>query len=211
MCRMKMGKTIILGIFVVLMISVVAIPVSAEMCEQRSSETYYIAKDTSLSFAPYSDRPQSVVCLKAIYYQPKFGGLTTTFLTPGWERCPDTSSPGFVYTPNAGYTGYDYFGYEVYGDGFLCDYKRVNIYIVNFENTNMQNAFNNKIAAVNKMVDQGQYTGAIEKLQNDILKKTDGCALTGAPDKNDWIKDCTSQQKVYQQILSRIDQLQGLS
>jgi hypothetical protein len=27
-------------------------------------------------------------------------------------------------------------------------------------------------------------------IQNDILRKTDGCVRSGAPDNNDWITDC---------------------
>jgi hypothetical protein len=50
---------------------------------------------------------------------------------------------------------------------------------------------------------------ARDKLQNDILKKVDGCAINGAPDKNDWIKDCNSQSQVYQQILAVIQELGG--
>ncbi len=31
------------------------------------------------------------------------------------------------------------------------------------------------------------YSEALNKLQNDILKKTNGSAETGEPDRNDWI------------------------
>ena len=33
----------------------------------------------------------------------------------------------------------------------------------------------------------GNYSSALDQLQNDILLKTDGCAKDGAPDKNGWI------------------------
>jgi beta propeller repeat protein len=79
-----------------------------------------------------------------------------------------------------------------------------------FKNANMQNALTNKLTTVIQMVEQGQYAEALDKLQNDILQKTDGCALTGASDKNDWIKDCTAQLEIYPKILSIIDQVRGL-
>ncbi len=32
------------------------------------------------------------------------------------------------------------------------------------------------------------YSEALNKLQNDILKKTNGCAETGEPDRNNWCR-----------------------
>jgi hypothetical protein len=50
----------------------------------------------------------------------------------------------------------------------------------------------------------------MDKLQNDVLAKTDGCAQTGAPDKNDWIKDCADQNQVDPLILQAIQLLRGM-
>ncbi len=77
------------------------------------------------------------------------------------------------------------------------------------KNPNMRNALTNKINAVLKLIDQGLYMDAIDKLGNDILQKTGGCANTGAPDKNDWIKDCATQGQVYPLIMEAIRLLGG--
>lgn len=78
------------------------------------------------------------------------------------------------------------------------------------KNKNMQNALTNKINAALKLVDQGQYEEALNKLENDVLLKTNGCADTGSPDKNDWIKDCESQNQVYPLIMEAIEHLMNL-
>ncbi|MDP4128422.1 MAG: hypothetical protein Q8912_16010 [Bacillota bacterium] len=72
-----------------------------------------------------------------------------------------------------------------------------------FKNTNMKNALLNKLNKVIADIDAGYYADALDKLQNDILAKTDGCAnpKIAAPDKNDWIINCTSQSLVYPHIL----------
>jgi hypothetical protein len=54
------------------------------------------------------------------------------------------------------------------------------------KNANMANALSNKIDEVLAMIDTGNYQAALKKLENDILAKTDGCANSGQPDKNDW-------------------------
>ena len=79
-----------------------------------------------------------------------------------------------------------------------------------FKNTNMQNTFNNKLNAVIADIEAGNLANALDKLQNDILGKTDGCATAGNPDSNDWIKDCASQGEVYPLILEAINILTGL-
>lgn len=53
-----------------------------------------------------------------------------------------------------------------------------------------------KLAVVRRMVDAGAFAGAAAKLRHDLLGKTNGCALRGAPDANDWILDCAAQQAV---------------
>lgn len=79
-----------------------------------------------------------------------------------------------------------------------------------FVNTNMQNALTNKINEALKLIDQKKYSQALNKLQNDILPKTNGCHDSGAPDANDWIKDCATQQQVYPFVVQTIELLQGL-
>ena len=79
-----------------------------------------------------------------------------------------------------------------------------------FVNSNMQNALTKKINVVLKLIDQGQYALALDKLENDILPKTNGCHDSGAPDANDWIKDCATQQQVYTFVSQTIELLKGL-
>ena len=79
-----------------------------------------------------------------------------------------------------------------------------------FKNATMQKTFNNKLNAVIADIEAGNYANALDKLQHDILGKTDGCANTGAPDSNDWIKDCVSQDQVYSLILEVIEILRHL-
>jgi len=79
-----------------------------------------------------------------------------------------------------------------------------------FKNKNMGNALTNKINAALEMIDQGYYLDAIDKLENDILQKTNGCADTGAPDKNDWIETCEEQNEVYPFIIEAIGLLENL-
>ncbi len=78
------------------------------------------------------------------------------------------------------------------------------------KNKNMKNALLNKINAVQKMLDAGRYEEALNKLQNDILQKTDGCAETGRPDKNDWIITCEGQSVVYPLVIETIEHVTGL-
>ena len=79
-----------------------------------------------------------------------------------------------------------------------------------FKNKNMQSTMNNKLNAVLSEIANGDYADALNKLENDILKKTNGCANAGAPDKNDWIKDCESQAVIYPLIMDAIEKLQAL-
>jgi len=47
-------------------------------------------------------------------------------------------------------------------------------------------------------------------VDNDILKKTDGCVTTGQPDKNDWITTCEAQQQIYPFVIETIDYVNSL-
>jgi TolB protein len=79
-----------------------------------------------------------------------------------------------------------------------------------FKNANMQNTLTNKINAVLQDIDQAMYQQALDKLQNDILSKTNGCAETGVADANDWIKDCATQAQIYPLIIELINQVKVL-
>jgi hypothetical protein len=79
-----------------------------------------------------------------------------------------------------------------------------------FKNKNMANALTNKISAVIEMFEAGLYSEAIDKLRNDILQKTNGCAEGGSPDNNDWIRDCSAQGQVYPLITDAIQVLESI-
>jgi hypothetical protein len=77
-------------------------------------------------------------------------------------------------------------------------------------NENLKNALLNKINAAQQMIADGLYEDALDKLQNDILQKTDGCALTDEPDKNDWIITCEGQEQIYPLVIETIEYVRGL-
>jgi hypothetical protein len=74
----------------------------------------------------------------------------------------------------------------------------------NFSNKNLANPLVNKISAVLSDIEAGNYNGAINKLQNDILQKMDGCAANGQPDKNDWLITTDAQNQLYPLIANGI-------
>jgi len=78
------------------------------------------------------------------------------------------------------------------------------------KNKNMKNALLNKINAVQQMIADGFYADALDKLQNDILAKMNGCAETGQPDKNDWIITCEGQSVLYPLVIETIENVKGL-
>jgi len=79
-----------------------------------------------------------------------------------------------------------------------------------FKNPKNQNALTNKVNAVLAKIEIGLYQDALDKLENDISAKTNGCAETGSPDKNDWIENCVSQSLVYPLVIDAINLLNNL-
>lgn len=79
-----------------------------------------------------------------------------------------------------------------------------------FKNEELKKALTNKIIAALGAIDQSFYQDALDKLQHDILAKTNGCAEMGAPDKNDWITDCSAQTQVYPLIIQAIERMRSL-
>lgn len=75
------------------------------------------------------------------------------------------------------------------------------------KNKKMAKTTTNMINSVLLKIDDDDIEGAYNQLKNAILKKTDGCAESGAPDKNDWIKDCESQELVYPVLIEALDLL----
>jgi len=79
-----------------------------------------------------------------------------------------------------------------------------------FRNSNLQNSLINKLQAVMSAIQSGDYDDAAGNLQNDVMGKTDGCVLSGAPDKNDWILTCEAQQQVYTNLIEIINRINEL-
>ncbi len=68
-----------------------------------------------------------------------------------------------------------------------------------FRNCEMRNEMIRKLHNVLHNVEQHAYRTALADL-SDVIKRTDGCALHGAPDQNDWIITCSAQGPVYQAL-----------
>jgi hypothetical protein len=79
-----------------------------------------------------------------------------------------------------------------------------------FKNANMQNSMINKLNAVLGNIDASNYKGALNQIENDILSEVDGVAITGKPDKDDWIIDRSSQLKVYKRLKKIIEEMKVL-
>ena len=73
-----------------------------------------------------------------------------------------------------------------------------------FKNANQKNWLGNKLMIVQVLIDQDDYQQALDKLQNDVLEKTDGCTDNGVVDNSDWIEDCVAQDALYQEISTLI-------
>lgn len=76
-------------------------------------------------------------------------------------------------------------------------------------NKNNQKALTNQLNAALTLADQGSYADALTQLQ-DTLGKTDGCVASGAPDKNDWLTDCDSQEQVQPLLQEAIEYLNSM-
>ncbi len=81
---------------------------------------------------------------------------------------------------------------------------------VDFKNANMHKTMINKFNAVIASIESGNYKDALDQLKNDILGKTDGCAKSGKPDKNDWIVTCKAQGELYPAVLIAIAAIESL-
>jgi hypothetical protein len=77
-------------------------------------------------------------------------------------------------------------------------------------NRNRRTPLHNKVDEVREMIEEGDYEGALDKLENDILPKTDGCANQGSPDNNDWIETCDAQAELYAIVTQAIELLREL-
>lgn len=80
-----------------------------------------------------------------------------------------------------------------------------------FKNKKQKKKLTKRINNVIRLIDRGRYQKALNKLEGgSILKKIDGCANNGIPDKNDWIQDCDAQNAVYPLIIQAIELLENM-
>jgi len=79
-----------------------------------------------------------------------------------------------------------------------------------FKNRKNAKTLVNKINAALNKIEKGHYEKAIKKLEKPVLQKMDGCAETGAPDKNDWLRTAEAQETVYPSVALAIELLSDL-
>jgi hypothetical protein len=77
-----------------------------------------------------------------------------------------------------------------------------------FKNDRKQSRLLKRINKIIVQVDKGKYKKAVKKIRK-TLKKTNGCAASGTPDKNDWIK-CEGQEQVYPLLEEAIGYLKNI-
>jgi hypothetical protein len=134
----------------------------------------------------------------ALYYgTDTFSGTTTASGGVGFEP----GAVGTIYPWDV--SAEDYLEESIVAIGELA--------VTDLTNAHSGNALINKIEATIALIEAGLYQDALMKLQNDLLRKMDGCVLTGKPDRNDWIITCEAQQKLYPLIWEAIQLLQSLT
>ncbi len=79
-----------------------------------------------------------------------------------------------------------------------------------FKNKNMQNVLTSKINTILTHNVSCEFQEELNRLEHDMLCKTDGCAETGSPDRNDWIQNCESQNLIYPYLMEVIDLIRAL-
>jgi beta propeller repeat protein len=79
-----------------------------------------------------------------------------------------------------------------------------------FRNRRMAKILVRKISIILRLIDRERYYLAIFKLRFDVLRKMDGCANSGAPDRNDWLRTCEAQEAVYPSVTQAIELLGDL-
>jgi hypothetical protein len=68
------------------------------------------------------------------------------------------------------------------------------------------------ISATEVNVRVGSYARAVTELKSALLPRMDGCANTGKPDSNDWVRTYAAQGQLYPQVQNlmwELGQLQG--
>ncbi|MGZ4846964.1 MAG: hypothetical protein ACXV3D_04865 [Halobacteriota archaeon] len=82
------------------------------------------------------------------------------------------------------------------------DLQTGNIPATVFQSTNNAKAFSNKLGEVIASINTDDHTTAMRKIQNDLMKKTDGNS-----NPQDWVKDPTQAAAIYGQLKAIYDEL----
>lgn len=82
-----------------------------------------------------------------------------------------------------------------------------------FQNSNgkLLKPFLSKLSVIASLINTGNYLEALDKLEQDLLAKTNGCALTSTPDANDWLQSCQAQESIYPLLINAADMLRSLT
>jgi len=78
-----------------------------------------------------------------------------------------------------------------------------------FKNCSMRNDLIRMLQDVMTDVEQRHQGDSLNDL-NGIVRRVDGCTVSGAPDRDDWIIDCQAQTAVYSQLMSIISEVKEL-
>ena len=54
-----------------------------------------------------------------------------------------------------------------------------------------------KLMSVKRKIAKDRFNAAERKLTRNVMKRFDGCKVTGNVDRNDWVRDCSAQQTIY--------------
>jgi probable HAF family extracellular repeat protein len=80
-----------------------------------------------------------------------------------------------------------------------------------FKNRTMRNTLILKLTVVMVEVYAGKYKCALNKLEDDVIPKTDGWATGGKPDHNDWIINGIYQEMIYPELMDIVGHLTELA
>jgi PKD domain len=79
-----------------------------------------------------------------------------------------------------------------------------------FKVPRLRNDLLKKLNAVIENICAREYRHAEEQLLDDLLRKVNGCATSGAPDRGDWIVNCEEQNMVYPRLLNIIAEVKAI-
>jgi hypothetical protein len=79
-----------------------------------------------------------------------------------------------------------------------------------FKNCRMRKDLIRRLHDVTTDIERRNHGDALNDLY-EVLRRVDGCALSGAPDHNDWIIDCQAQVGVHGQLMVVITEVKELN